>query len=35
MSNLIALIAEDMYMAGYYISRAAGGLGVYIPMILD
>lgn len=34
-SNLIALIAEDLYMAGYYISKAGGGLGVYIPMISD
>lgn len=35
LSNLIALIAEDLYMAGYYISQAGGGLGVYIPMIAD
>jgi hypothetical protein len=34
-SHLMGLIAEDLYIAGYEISRAGGGLGVYIPMISD
>jgi len=31
----MGLIAEDLYMAGYEISKAAGGLGVYIPLIFE
>lgn len=34
-AQLMGLIAEDLYIAGYEISRAGGGLGVYIPMISD
>lgn len=35
LSRLIGLVAEDMYMAGYYLAKSAGGLGVYIPMVAD